>query len=477
MVEREPDLPFLGGLLGRYGTIFRHAWANRRENDAQVRLPHELAFLPANLELAETPVHPAPLWAARLIMGAALVVTLIAAFGQLDIVAIAPGELIPNANVKVIQPVVTAVVREILVHNGERVTGGQLLVDLDSTQASADAEDAKSTKIDAQLTVARAQALLTAQAENSDPQVAPIPGVTVGRQRDAQRLALGAFREYRDQVSALKAELERREAQLETTREEISKLEQTAPLARRQADDYQELVKGRFVASHEYEYMDKERAAIDQTYELAAEKSRARELAAGVEEGRRNIEAAIATFQREQLEALNKAEEKVAQSQDEETKADARRGLMQLKSPVVGVVQHLNVHTIGGVVTSAQPVMEIVPDDTLEVEARVSNKDIGFVNPGQNAIVKIATFPYTRYGYLTGTVIKVSNDASPDRKLGLVYLARIRIPSNRFRVEGKWLNLSAGMEVTAEIKTGTQKVWQYFLGPLIDTARESLRER
>jgi hemolysin D len=475
MIRFKGDCAALGELLGRYGAIFRHAWANRRENDEQVRLPHELAFLPANLELTETPVHPAPLWAARLIMGAAFVAILIAAFGQLDIVAIAPGELIPNANVKVVQPAVTAVVREILVHNGERVTAGQLLVDLDSTQATADAEDAKSAKIEAELTVARTRALLTAQAEGSDPQVAPIPGVIAARQTDTQSLALGAFREYRDQLSSLKAELEKRRAELETTREEISKLEQTAPLARQQAEDYRELVKDRFVASHEY--MDKEKAAIDQTHDLAAQTSRARELAAGIEEARRNIEAAIATFQREQLEILNKAEEQVAQCQDEETKADARQALMRLKSPVVGVVQHLNVHTVGGVVTSAQPVMEIVPDDALEVEARISNKDIGFVNAGQNAIVKIATFPYTRYGYLTGTVIKVSNDVSPDRKLGLVYLARIRIPSNRFKVEGKWLNLSAGMEVTAEIKTGTRKVWQYFLSPLIDTARESLRER
>jgi hemolysin D len=150
---------------------------------------------------------------------------------------------------------------------------------------------------------------------------------------------------------------------------------------------------------------------------------------------------------------------------------------MQIKSPVAGLVQQLNVHTVGGVVTSAQPLMEIVPDDTLEVEAHISNKDIGFVNPGQSAVVKIATFPYTRFGYLAGRVIKVSNAATSDKKLGLVFLARIRIPSNRFKVESKWLDLSPGMEVTAEIKTGTQKVWQYFLSPLIETGRESLRER
>jgi len=140
-------------------------------------------------------------------------------------------------------------------------------------------------------------------------------------------------------------------------------------------------------------------------------------------------------------------------------------------------VQQLNVHTVGGVVTTAQALMEIVPDDTLDVEANISNKDIGFVNPGQHAIVKIETFPYTRYGYLEGTVTKVSNDAIQDKKLGLVFTARVSIPSNKFRVENKWVNLTPGMQVTTEIKTGKQRVWQYFLSPLMQTGSESLRER
>jgi hemolysin D len=154
-----------------------------------------------------------------------------------------------------------------------------------------------------------------------------------------------------------------------------------------------------------------------------------------------------------------------------------REQLMHLTAPVSGTVQQLNVHTVGGVVSTAQALMEIVPDDTLEVDANVSNKDIGFVNAGQTAIVKIETFPYTHYGYLTGTVVKVSNDATQDKKLGLVFETRIRLPGNRFKVENKWINLTPGMQVTAEIKTGTQSVWEYFLSPLMETGSESLRER
>jgi hemolysin D len=408
-------------------------------------------------------------------MGVVLIVVLLATFGRLDIVAVAPGQVIPNANVKVIQTAITGVVRRILVQNGERVAQGQILVELDPTQTGADADKAKTMRVDAQLTIARAQALLVAQKNNSEPKVPSVTGATADRQADTQSFASGAFREYRQKVASLKAELQRREAALETTREEVAKLAQTAPLARQQANDYHDLAKGNYVAFHDY--LEKERAAIEQTHELAAQQSHARELEAGIEGQRRDIETTVATFERAQWEILNRAGQDVLQNQDEETKADARQGLMHLKSPAAGVVQQLNVHTVGGVVTSAQTLMEIVPDDTLEVEARVTNKDIGFVNAGQAAIVKIATFPYARFGYLTGKVIKVSNDATSDRKLGLVFLARVQIPSNRFKVDNKWVNLSPGMEVTTEIKTGKQKVWQYFLSPLIQTGRESLRER
>jgi hemolysin D len=475
MIPLGRDPHALGDLLERYGAIFRHAWAERRHSNPPIRLAHELEFLPARLELTETPPHPAPLWTARLLLVGALVMALIATFGRLDIVAVAPGQLIPNANIKVVQPAVSGVVRRILVQNGERVLAGQLLVELDPTQAGADADKAKANRVDAQLTIARAQALLIAQKNKASPKVSLVAGATAAREAEAESLAEGAFQEYRQKVASLQAELQKREAELETTREEIAKLQQTAPLARQQAEDYKNLVKDHFVGSHAY--IDKERTAIEQTHELAAQQSRAREIAAGIEEQRRDIESAEATFRREQLEALNKADQDAVQNQGEETKAEARQGLMQLRSPVAGIVQQLNVHTVGGVVTSAQTLMEIVPDDALEVEVRVGNKDIGFVNPGESAIVKVATFPYTRFGYLMGTVIKVSNDATPDKKLGLVFVARIRIPSNRFKVENKWLNLAPGMEVTAEIKTGTQRVWQYFLSPLIETGRESLRER
>ena len=468
-------LQALKDLLTRYGTIFKAAWDIRHQLDAPPKLGHELAFLPAHLELAETPVHPAPKWGMRLVVLFALLATLWAIFGKLDVVATAKGKLIPNAQVKVVQPLDTGTVRAILVENGQRVKAGQTLIELDTTQAGADASKSQAARQEAAVTIARTQALLTAQQNHQDPHVAAIPGLPVERQQEVQRFAEGQYHEYRDKLATQQAELDKRLAELDSTRQQINKLKQTAPLARQSADSYRNLLKDNYVSRQDY--LQKEQTRIEQEQDLAAQQSHARELQAGIEEQRRTVDATTSQFRREQLDALNQAQQQLPQYQSEETKAKQRQQRMKLVAPVDGTVQQLAVHTIGGVVQQAQSLMEIVPDDTLEVDACIDNKDIGFVNVGQEAIVKIETFPYTRYGYLTGTVTKVSNDAAQDKKQGLIFPARIKISQSKIKVENKWVNLSPGMAVTVEVKTGKRRVAEYFLSPLMEYGQESLRER
>jgi hemolysin D len=151
---------------------------------------------------------------------------------------------------------------------------------------------------------------------------------------------------------------------------------------------------------------------------------------------------------------------------------------MKLTTPVDGSVQQLAVHTVGDVVTPAQQLMVIVPqDDPLEVEAFLENKDIGFVTAGQEAEVKIETFTYTKYGTIHGVVKQVSSDAIQDEKKGLIYSSRVKLGHSTIQVENKPVNLAPGMAVTVEIKTGKRRVIEYFLTPLIQHTSESLRER
>lgn len=462
-------------LLKRYGAVSRAAWRVRHQLDSEPRLTHELTFLPAHLELVETPLHPAPRWTMRALLAFACLTLLWSIFGRLDIVATAKGKLVPNARVKVVQPLDTAIVKRILVEDGQRVKAGQSLIELDVTQAQADVQKTHAAKLDAELTIARTTAVLAALKSDAFPTIAPILDVPAARYSEVQRFADSQYGEYRQKPDELNAELAKRTAELDMTRRQIDKLSQTAPLARERAESYRALVAQQYVSRQEY--LEKEQTRIEQEQELRVQQSHANELAAAVVEQRHSIEASIAQFKREQLDMLNQAQQQLPQLIAEETKAAQREKRMMLTAPVDGTVQQLAVHTAGGVVTQAQALMEVVPDDTLDVDAKLENKDVGFVKPGQTAIVKIDTFPYTRYGYLTGTVFKVPNDAVQDKREGLVYPIRVRLPTNRMRIDGQWVNLSPGMAVTVEVRTGKRRVAEYFLSPLIEYGSESLRER
>ena len=145
-------------------------------------------------------------------------------------------------------------------------------------------------------------------------------------------------------------------------------------------------------------------------------------------------------------------------------------------------IQQLAVHSVGGVVTPAQPLMIVVPDSadgaaTVTAEISIANQDIGFVNPGQAAEVKLETFPYTKYGTVKAKVDIVTADAVTDEKKGSYYPATITLAQADMLIDGKRVKLSPGMNITAEIKTGKRRVIEYLMSPVQRAGSESLRER
>ncbi|VXB55510.1 Hemolysin D [Burkholderia sp. 8Y] len=462
-------------LASHYAAVWRAVWAARKELDRPPRAAEHLAFLPAELELLETPVHPAPRWAMRIMILLALSALVIGVAGRLDIVVTANGRLVPDARVKVVQPALTGVVREIFVRDGQRVAAGELLMKLDTTQAAADSDKAATMLLNARLGAARANALLVAQQEDRAPVVLPVIGAPAARMQDAQRFAEGAWLEFRDRYEGAQAELLKRQAELESTRAQVAKLAATAPLARQQAEAYGALVADKYVARNDF--LDKQQDAIAKEHELTAQRSHVRELSAAIGVQRAEVAATVSKFRRDQLDELERRTQEIAASRDEQTKANTRQALLSLTASVAGTVQQLAVHTVGGVVTTAQSLMEIVPDDALRVEAQLQNKDIGFVEVGQKVAVKVEAFPYTRYGYLTGTVDEISNNAVQDKRLGLTFPVRIRLDANRIKVDQRWIALTPGMAITADIRTGRRRVIEYFLDPLMQNAVESMHER
>ena len=366
-------------LLRRYWAVSRTAWSIRHQFDAPDKLEYELAFQPAHLELVETPVHPAPRFAARTIVALTASILAICIFARLDLVATATGKLSPNVRVKIIQPAITGVVRQIAVQDGQHVVAGQLLMKLDTTQATADEDKANAAKLDAALQVDRARALLTGQQQSKPPQVAAESGVPETRKNDAQRLAEGEWREYEDKFNAAQAELYKREAELDGTRQEIAKLEATAPLARKQANSYKALSVDKYVA--ESDYLDKEQAALGQEHELEAQRSHARELVAGVAEQRATAQSIASELRRDQLDALEKGTGRAFSEQQRRDESRNAEGLLSLTAPIAGTVQRLAVHRSAESYNRTM-LMEMVTNDTLEAEVTVENKDVGFVNLG-----------------------------------------------------------------------------------------------
>ncbi len=477
-------------LTHRYASVLRASWAARAALTPAKREPLERQFLPAALEIIET---PAPALAHALTWTIVTIVALTLAwgwFGQVDLVATAPGKIIAADRAKVIQPAETAVVKRLLVRDGQHVKAGEPLMELEAaaTATAAETERLRDALNAARLESARYDALAqAAQGTQARPTLStPPPRVRSEGQAEAriatnlitaeQRALQTQYQEHRARLASLGAEITKRQAELASAKELAAKLSQTAPIAKRRAEDYKDLVKQNFMSQHGY--LEKQQTSIEQERDHAYQEARVRELIAAIEETRTRRHSQTAEFERMAVGSKTEADKKAAQLEQELIKAQTREKQQLLVSPVAGTVQQLAIHTIGGVVTPAQALMVIAPSDySAEVETVLENKDVGFVKVGQKVEVKVETFPFTRYGTLTGTVSFVSNDAVNDEKKGPVFQARVKLDRAALKVDEREVNMTPGMAVTAEIATGQRRLISYFLDPLRKTTTESLRER
>ncbi len=466
--------------IQRYTTVWRNVWSVRDQLDPPKRDEDERAFLPAHLELTETPLSAAPKWAARLIMLFALIALAWSLIGKMDIVAVAQGKTTPGSRSKIIQPLETAVVKNIAVKNGEHVKAGQLLVKLSGIGSDSDYTQSSQALQAARLTKLRQEAVLAAVEKRQSPvldkeQAAqwqlPDDGVAA-----ATVLAQNQYQAWQTQDAQLQASLRGHEAELRSLAAQVRKLEQVGKIESKRTVDFKELLAQNFISQHAY--YEQESKLIQNQNDLASQRSQMQQVQESIRQAQENRLLNSQSLQRDTRDALRQTNEQIEQLSGQTDKAQQRQQLMTLKSPVSGTVQQLATHTIGGVVTAAQPIMVVVPDEEqMEIEALLPNKDIGFVKPGQEVVIKIESFPYTRYGYLTGKVKSVSFDAIEHEQLGLVFAVLITLDENYLMIDGQKVNLTGGMNVTAEIKTGKRRVIDYLLSPLQTKVDESLKER
>lgn len=465
-----------GDFIKRYAMIFKAVWAERAQLDSPRRTRDEIEFLPAHLEVTETPVSTTARWTMRLIVALFSVALIWSLIGKVEIVAVASGKIVASGRTKVIQPLEAAVVKRILIQDGQEVKVGQLLVELDSTATGADVAQASDALLTARLTALRLDAIAKALDHGGAPKLAEDERLPKEQWKAEQNLATSQYAAYLAKCGNLQASIQQRRAEIGTIEITLKPMAQTAEIARTRENDYAKLLEGNYVGRHDYLLRKQERISAER--DLASQKSRLQETRAALVGAQEQLHVLSTEFRQQTLDGLRQANEQMQQFAPELAKSGQRNEEMTLESPVNGTVQQLAIHTVGGVVTPAQQLMAIVPKgDYLEVETSVLNKDIGFVKPGQRATVKIESFPYTRYGYLEGEVASVSHDAVQDEKLGLVFPARVRLGQSTLNIKGTKLRLTPGMALSVEIQTGTRRLIDYVLSPLQAHAEEAARER
>jgi hemolysin D len=286
----------------------------------------------------------------------------------------------------------------------------------------------------------------------------------------------GEWADISAKLAKFAAEAARRRAEIATAEQAVAKLNATLPLAQQREKDFKALTEQGFIANHAGQ--DRTRERIELERDLATAQARLQEAKAALTETEQGLNAYRAETLRTLKDRENQAGLKTRQLAEEGTKADKRNELTRLTAPVAGTVQQLAVHTTGGVAKEAEVLLVLVPDDA-EVTAEVvmENKDVGFVRAGQEATIKLETFPYTRYGTVQGQVQSITADAVQDEKRGAIFPATLVLNQSTLNVDGKRIKLAPGMNLTAEIKTGKRRVIDYLLSPVQQHLDESLKER
>jgi len=464
---------------------FRRSWAD------------ETAFLPAALEIVETPASPVGRAIGAMIIAIFCVALTWAFFSRIDIVAIAPGKIVPSEGTKVIQPFEIGIVRAIHVRDGQEVKAGELLIELDPRMNESERDHALADLTAARLDIARLKAALSNAA---DPEAAfqppgDAPADQVAMQRDylAKQTA-----EHRAKIDALDRQRDQKQAEHDTIEATINKLSAIIPIVQGRVDIRKASSEREYTSK--FQYLEIVQMLVEQQRELVVQQNRLHEAEASVAAIVEAKSQAVAEYKRTLFGQLAEAERKASGLAHDVEKIQQKINAQYLTAPIAGTVQQLSVHTVGGVVTPAQMLLAVVPRTTkLEIEAMISNRDIGFVQSGQAAEIKVDTFNFTRYGLLQGEVLSVSQDAivrdktaadrGGDKAPGvetmsgeqksqeLSFSTRVSLDRSQMEVDDKFVNLTPGMSVTVEIKTGSRSVLGYLLSPIIKYRQEGLRER
>lgn len=441
-------------------------------NDAEALNEREREFLPAALEVIESP----PSIVSRVITYTLFALVAIALlwswFGTVDEVAVANGKIIPVGQVKTLQAEDKAVVKNILVKEGQEVKEGELLIELDPTVSAADLARYKKEVAYYSLEIER----LLAERDG----VAFRPSHPDYDRSDVEyqiRLKLSRDTEYQTRVAGAAAAVRESEASLQSSRLALDKYREQLVWAQEKENRFERLFReGGF---SEVQLIDQRARRMELAQNVLAQSNDILKSAAVLRQNSEKLATISAERERDITSKLVEDRKLMQTALEEVKKAQEKFRLSRIVAPVSGKVAQLSVFTIGGVVTPTQPLMVIVPEGTvMEVEAWAANKDIGFLKVGQSAEVKIETFNFQKYGTIEAEVVELSADAKEDKEnKTLLYRIALRLKKDKILVNDTFIPISPGMSATAEIKIKQKRIIEFFLDPFKRYQNEALRER
>ncbi len=435
----------------------------------------EATFLPAALEIVERPVSPTARLTGWLMLGGFALTALWVSFARLDVVASAPGRIEPGGETKLIQPAASGVVSAILVRDGDRVQAGQPLIALDPTASEAGLEQARSAWQQAALDVARLRMVVRA-IEGHGAGFAPPAGVPAELASVQRRLGQAQIAEIFAATAGYSAQTSAAAAQRAQSAGEAQKVRESLPLLQQQLAANEKLAEKGYVSKLKVLELQRQMLAAQRDQQIAA-------AGAGQAGAQLAATASGATMSRAQAKArimgdLVRAEADEALKRGELIKAEQQAQFQRITSPVSGTVAQLALHTVGGTVEAGKPIMMVVPDGARPyVAVSIPDRDIGHVRKGQAVAVKLAAFPFTRYGTVPGRIESISATAVEDEKLGTVYRARIRLDRATILRDGEQVPLTPGLSATADVVTGERTILSYMISPIDEAVREAARER
>lgn len=459
-------------------------------------------FLPAAISILETPPSPINIGMLRAICGLVSFALMWMFFGHIDILAIAQGKIQPSGRVKTIQPLEPGRVISINIRNGQHVKAGEALIELDSAEAIADERSSSTNYLAFRAEAMRRRASLEGAGKldaDEQPKIKWPEDIPQKIQERENRVLKSDLEQIKSTVQSFEAQItqkEREEKRLEGQIQSQNMLIDT--LRQRVTMRKGLLARG---STSKAAVIDSMETLQTQETALAGQKGQLEEARAAIVVLQKDRQKAIDTFIADNQQKISEAERQADEHEQKTAKAHVKTDHMTLTAPISGMVLGLTVTTKNQVLQSGEEIMRIVPDDaSLEIEAYVENKDIGFVKVGQEAIIKIESFPFTRFGTIDGVVTHVSHDAIPEpdasnaegmptkskkdsffggaqRTQNLVFQVLLKAKQDYMAVEGVKIPLSSGMAVTAEIKTGKRRIIDYIFSPLVEISSRALKER